>query len=100
MRRELELCFLALVLLCAIAGLVPKAANQNRQAAVLSMREFELKPGIKPEAFENFVRDELAAAVAQGKIGMKMHVMKGDRGERKGRYVLVWEFDSVAALLG
>jgi hypothetical protein len=37
------------------------------------------------------------ASVAKDAAGMKMRILKGDRGARKGRYMLVWEFDSVAS---
>jgi hypothetical protein len=69
---------------------------EKSTAPVLSMRVFELRPGVKAEAFEGFVRTELAEAVGKGTGGMRMHIFKGDRGEHKGAYILVWEFDSVA----
>ena len=69
---------------------------ETPSAPVLSMRAFELKSGVKPGDFENFVRTELADAMGKGADGLKMHIFKGDRGERKGAYILVWEFDSIA----
>jgi hypothetical protein len=63
---------------------------------VFSMREFELKPGVKAREFDAFVRKEMAGDIAKDVTGMKMHILKGDRGTRKGAYLLVWEFDSVA----
>ena len=63
---------------------------------VLSVREFELRSGVKPETFEAFVRQEVAN-VTKDAAGMKIRILKGDRGKRKGRYVLLWEFDSVAS---
>ena len=63
---------------------------------VLSLREFELRSGVKTETFEAFVRQEMAA-VAKDTAGMKIRILKGDRGTCKGRYVLLWEFDSVAS---
>jgi hypothetical protein len=63
---------------------------------VLSLREYELRSGVKAETFEAFVRQEMAN-VAKDAAGMKIRILKGDRGTRKGRYILLWEFDSVAS---
>lgn len=64
---------------------------------VISVREFELRSGVKPEEFENYARQELTRALSQAKTGTRFRVLKGDRGDRKGGYLLIWEFDSVAA---
>jgi hypothetical protein len=90
-----------LVLLCLLAGAAAPGASgadaeTNISPPILSMREFELKPGVKASDFERFVQGELAATVAKNVKGMKIKILKGDRGERKGGYILVWEFDSVA----
>ena len=55
-----------------------------------------MKPGVKPEEFEKFVHRELTRVLGKDAVGMKMHILRGDRGTRKGRYLLIWEFDSVA----
>ena|ERR1041384_2933052 len=64
---------------------------------VLSVREFELRSGVKPEEFESYARQELTRALSQAKTGTHFRILKGDRGDRKGAYLLIWEFDSVAA---
>ena len=62
---------------------------------VFSVREFELKSGVKAEEFEALARRELSQILSEDKIGSRFRLLKGDRGERKDRYLLVWEFDSV-----
>ncbi len=86
-------------LLGGAAALLVSGANleDKAPAPVLSMREFELKPGADAAEFEKFVRGEMCETVAKSVKGMKIKILKGDRGERKGAYILVWEFDSVAA---
>ena len=84
---------------CIFAVPVVHAAGFEAQPSgpVFSMRQFELKPGVKAEEFEGFVRSEMAGAIAKAMTGVKIQVLKGDRGARKGAYILIWEFDSVAA---
>jgi len=84
---------------CSVAALFVHAADPARRspAPVVSVREFELKAGIKADDFEAFARRELSEAQTRGNLVLRMHVMRGDRGERKGKYILVWEFDSIAA---
>jgi hypothetical protein len=91
------LLLFCLLLSCGAALPVSGAGSEtNANAPVLSMREFELKPGVSAAEFEQFVRGEMASTVARNVKGMKIEILKGDRGERKGAYILVWEFDSVA----
>jgi hypothetical protein len=73
-----------------------EAADAKPAHPDYSMREFELKSGVNPQQFEAFVQTELAKATGADS-GMKLHILRGDRGDRKGAYLLVWEFDSVAA---
>jgi hypothetical protein len=89
-----------LALLCLLIGAAPLVSGANppepTPSPILSMRESALKPGVKAADFEQFARGEMAGAVAKNVKGMKIKILKGDRGERKGAYILVWEFDSVA----
>jgi hypothetical protein len=90
-----------IVVACVIVGLgavLVRAVESNREAAgVLSMREFELRSGVKPEEFEKYAREELTRALSQAKTGTHFRILKGDRGDRKGGYLLIWELESVAA---
>jgi len=87
------------LLSCSVAAWFVHAADPVRRssAPVVSVREFELKPGIKADDFEAFARRGISEAETRGNLGPQMHVLRGERGERKGKYVLVWEFDSIAA---
>jgi hypothetical protein len=97
-RGFLFAAFLGLVS-CSVAAWFVHAADPLRRslAPVVSVREFELKQGIKADDFEAFARREISEAETRGNLGLRMHVLRGERGERKGKYVLVWEFDSIAA---
>jgi hypothetical protein len=89
-----------LLLFCLLSGaaaLLVSAADLEMKAPspVLSMREFELRPGVNAAEFEQFVQGEMVETVARNVKGMKIQILKGDRGQRKGAYLLIWEFDSV-----
>jgi len=89
------------ILVACVVGLgavFVRGVESSREAAgVLSMREFELRSGVKPEEFEKYAREELTRALSQAKTGTRFRILKGDRGDRKGGYLLIWEFESVAA---
>jgi hypothetical protein len=98
MRRNL----ITVLIVCVIASFAAafvRAVESGRQAAcpVLTVREFELRSGVKAEEFESYVRQELTRALSQAKTGTRFRILKGDRGDRKGGYLLIWEFESVAA---
>ncbi len=46
-------------------------------------------------AFEAFLIDELYPTFQRHLPGLDAYVYKGDRGENKGGYILIWSFDSV-----
>jgi hypothetical protein len=97
MRQPFFLIFL--VGMALVTAALPARGGDSAEpstAPVLSMRVFDLKPGVKAEDFETFVRTELTDVLGKGANGMAMHIFKGDRGERKGKYILIWQFDSVA----
>jgi len=87
------------VLIIFLAVLIVRAVESRNEssAPVLSVREFELRSGVKPEEFEKYAREELTRALSQAKTGTRFRILKGDRGDRKGGYLLIWEFESVAA---
>ena len=93
---------ITILFVCAIATFaVPRVraveATKLNGSLVLSVREFELRSGVKAEEFEKYAREELTRALSQAKTGTRFRVLKGDRGDRKGGYLLIWEFESVAA---
>jgi len=62
---------------------------------VFGMHEIELHPGVKEEDFENFFRKEMAT----GPIfpGWSTSLLKGDRGVREGKYLVLFEIESAEA---
>lgn len=62
-------------------------------AKVLGMHTLELKPGCDPKEFEEFMRSE-ALPVYRKVPGQTGHLLKGDRGERAGKYLLLVELES------
>jgi len=60
---------------------------------ILAFREIEIKSG-QEKFFEAFVTDELHPMTQQHIDGMYSYVLKGDRGVRKGKYLLVYCFKS------
>jgi len=62
-------------------------------AKVFGFTPIELADGVLGEDFEKFWLEEYGP---QGsKLGWISHVFKGDRGERKGKYAVIWEIPSV-----
>jgi hypothetical protein len=64
-------------------------------AKVIGFTPIELHPGVNGEDFERFWSEEYAPFGA--KIGWKGRIFKADRGERDGKYAVMWEMDSVEA---
>ncbi len=63
-------------------------------AKVLELHTFELKPGVTEELFEDFVIRDLFP-IYRKVPGQDVHLLKGDRGERAGKYSLLVEVESV-----
>jgi hypothetical protein len=57
--------------------------------------QYELLPGVTASEVEGFINHTDFAAFSRP--GMTVRMLKGDRGNRKGRYALIAEFDSVAS---
>jgi hypothetical protein len=63
-------------------------------AKVYGIHVLELNPGVTGEEYEQFMAGE-GAALLQAFPGVKLYILKGDRGARAGQYAALWEFDSV-----
>ena len=63
-------------------------------AKVLGMHAIELKPGCDANEFEQFIVKEVIP-VYQNVPGQIVHLLKGDRGERAGKYLVLIELESV-----
>ncbi len=62
---------------------------------VFGLHEIELNPGVKEEDFENFFLTEMATAPIFP--GFSLRLLKGDRGARDGKYLVLIEIESVEA---
>ncbi len=62
---------------------------------VYSMHLVALRPGVTQEEFEQFVRREVHNMKTYE--GWQLSILKGDRGERKDRYLVMLEIESIAA---
>ena len=60
---------------------------------VFGMHMVALRPGVKAEDFEKFVTEEMYSLPSPE--GIESYLLKGDRGDREGKYLVVSEFESV-----
>jgi len=61
---------------------------------IIAMREIEVIKG-KEKAFEKYVINKLHPEFQKFIEGMNVYVYKGDRGERKDKYLLIYTFDTL-----
>ena len=62
-------------------------------AKVIGIHIMELKSGVSEADFEKFITEEYLPEVS-ALSGMQTTYYKGDRGERAGKYLLVFELES------
>src|SRR5712692_7358742 len=62
---------------------------------VWGMHMITLRPGVKAADFEKFLTTDVAKMPMYA--GWNVHLLKGERGERKGQYVVLFEIDSLEA---
>ena len=62
---------------------------------VFALHEIELPAGVTPEEYEQFYTKTLASAPELP--GWKIYLLKADRGERAGKFLLLAEIESVEA---
>ncbi len=63
-------------------------------ARVLGVHKVGLKPGVDLAEFERFAVEEVCPAIEQIP-GLRYRLLRGEKGDRKGRYLELYEFDSV-----
>lgn len=63
-------------------------------AKVYGIHEIELRPGADPAAFEQLFAE---GSRMGGYTGWKPMLLKGERGARKGKYLMMIEIESLAA---
>ena len=61
---------------------------------VFAMHELELKEGVNAKEFEAFVSTEIVPIYKKMK-GQNFNLVKGDRGERNGKYSVILTFERV-----
>jgi hypothetical protein len=59
---------------------------------VFGMHMIALKPGVKAEDFEKFVTEEVLPLPSLE--GVETYLLKGDRGDREGKYLIMYEIES------
>ena len=62
-------------------------------AKVFGIHIITLKPGVKAEDFEKFVIEDVNSV--PGWEGWEFHLLKGDKGDREGKYACMFEIESV-----
>jgi hypothetical protein len=63
-----------------------------KMAKIFGIHEIELLPDADAAAFERFVLKELPKPFP----GWTLHLAKGDRGSRSGRYAVIFELDTTS----
>ena len=61
---------------------------------VFAIHELELKPEVNAKEFEAFVLTELVPIYKKMK-GQTLNLVKGDRGDRTGKYAIILTFESI-----
>ena len=62
---------------------------------VYSFHMISLKAGASGPDFERYIHGGARVLDDGGLAGMTMRLLKGDRGDREGKYLVMFEFDSV-----
>jgi hypothetical protein len=60
---------------------------------VFGLHEIELQPGVDPEEYERFFAEEIAPSPELP--GWKTHLLKGERGARAGKYLVLLEIENL-----
>ena len=63
-------------------------------STVFGIHPVQLKPGVDVAEFERFVREEVYPATARPDV--TYYVLRGDRGTRSGKYLMIVEMTNVA----
>jgi hypothetical protein len=64
------------------------------KGAVVANWNFTLKPEVQPERFEKFVKEEYIPAFEKNFEGVKITLLSGERGVKKGGYCILLHFKS------
>ena len=83
------------VLATFLVGVRTYAQGADAEPPVVGVHDIELAENVDPSEFDKFVKEKFASAWKEPRDGMRLVITKGDRGERKNKYQLVYVFDSV-----
>ncbi len=61
---------------------------------IVSIHEFDLKPGVSDAQFERVLRDAEARGLLQLPGLAAHHFVKGAKGARRGAYAAIWIYES------
>lgn len=83
---------------CIVLFALPQAAGGQtiRLGEAMVFYVPDLKPDADVKAFEAYVAGQVAPAWAKQAPGMTLTLVKKDRGNRQGKYMLVWTTDTLA----
>lgn len=76
------------------------SAERMQLGEVLVVNVPDLRPDADSSAFERYVNTKVAPAWRASAPGMDLHLVRADRGSRKGQYMLVWTTDTIARRQG
>jgi hypothetical protein len=62
-------------------------------AKMFNIHTFELLPGVDAETFEQFIVEEVYPTFTRPEI--TLHILRGERGDRVGKYVFMLEIESM-----
>jgi hypothetical protein len=84
------------VMVFVVLGVLPGTAYAQRMklGEVLVVNVPDLKPDADTKAFERYVLTQVAPAWKKSAPGMELHLVRADRGSRKGQYMLAWTTDT------
>jgi len=68
--------------------------EEAAMSKVLGIHNVELKPGVNEREFEEFIKAEVLP-VYRKVPGQTIHFLKGDRGDRSGKNLVLIELESV-----
>ncbi len=83
-----------LALVPAVSSPAQPPAGDNARR-VVALREITLKSGVNVQEFERYFSDVYARTTAERIPGLQIYLLRGERGDRKDKYLMVWEFDSL-----
>ena len=64
-------------------------------AKIYGVHTISVRPNASPEEFERFLAEEVNGMPMYD--GWKLMVLKGERGDRAGRFLVLFEIDDIAA---